>query len=295
MNSNTTTVGLAVVTKDRFHDTVETLNQLILPSFEEVIVVDDSESNQLKNWCRDQNWVEYISGPNINMQAARNLAIEHLTTDIITFIDDDVYCPIDLADLIREIFENDKSLVAVGGPCPPVRMSSINIDICSSSTLKISRLGTIYGDASKLIPKESIEVDTLKGANMSFRRDVIKNIGGFYTDFGGHSQREETDVFLRISDYGKIHYDPSLLCYHKEKGDEFSPDVFKWRFRNHGRFVQRNFGSVISIASFLSMFFRLCGSPESIYQLTFEKYILDRPIPIWKCLLQYLKGISDEL
>lgn len=282
-------VGLAIVTKDRFLDTVETLLQLDLTKFDEVVVVDDSETSELEKWCKKEQLITYQVGPGENMQAARNKAISSLSTDIITFIDDDVYCPEDFADRVRYMFGEDDQLVAAGGPCPPVA-SQTDYGVCDISTLSITAIGTIYGDASKLKPNRPIYVDTLKGANMSFCREILEEIGGFDTGYGGHSQREETDVFVRISEHGRICYDPRLLCYHKERGDEFTPELFTWRFRNHGRFVRKNFGQIAAILSFFSVFIRLCGSPESIYQLTFEKYVQKRPVPITRCLYNYVYG-----
>lgn len=292
MSPNSTTVGLAIVTMDRFEDTVETLLQIDLGKFEQVILVDDSSGSELETWREDRDEISYQRGPQENMQAARNQAIDSLSTDVITFVDDDVYCPADFADRVRSRFEESDDLVAAGGPCPSV-VGQPDYGVCDFPTLSITKGGTIYGDASTLIPEDAIYVDTLKGANMSFCRETLREIGGFDTEYGGHSQREETDVFARIGKYGKISYDPDLLCYHKEKGDEFTPELFTWRFRNHGRFVRKNFGLSASVLSFFSIFLRLCGSPESIYQLVFEKYVQNRPVPIARCLSSYIKGVLD--
>lgn len=292
MTSNDTTVGLAIVTMDRFVDTVETLLQIDLTKFEQVLVVDDSSGEKLETWCETKEGIRYQRGPQENMQAARNQAINSLSTEVVTFIDDDVYCPEDFGDRVRSRFEEGDDLVAAGGPCPPVAEQT-DYGVCDFSTLSITGVGTIYGDASTLIPEEAIYVDTLKGANMSFLRETLREIGGFDTGYGGHSQREETDVFARISEFGRICYDPNLLCYHKEKGDEFTPELFTWRFRNHGRFVRKNFGLSASVLAFFMLFFRLCGSPESVYQLVFEKYVQKRPVPISKCILSFFIGVLE--
>jgi len=292
MTSNDITVGLAIVTMDRFADTVETLLQIDLTKFEQVLVVDDSSDRKLETWCEAKEGIYYQRGPQENMQAARNQAISSLSTEVVTFIDDDVYCPVDFGDRVRSQFEEGDDLVAAGGPCLPVAEQTDH-GVCDFSTLSITRVGTIYGDSSTLIPEEKIYVDTLKGANMSFSREVLREIGGFDTGYGGHSQREETDVFARISEFGKICYDPNLLCYHKEKGDEFTPELFTWRFRNHGRFVRKNFGLLASVLAFFMIFLRLCGSPESVYQLIFEKYVQKRPVPITRCLSGFVRGTLE--
>jgi GT2 family glycosyltransferase len=290
MVANSPTVGLALVTKDRFSDTVETILQLDIAAFDEAVIVDDSEDDRLRAWASNHE-IAYVDGPGVNMQAARNVAIKELTTDIITFIDDDVYCPSNFADRIRNGFKNEPNLVALGGPCPSVRPKP-DRGVCNFSSLTISKTGTIYGDASKLIPDEPIEVDTLRGANMSFRREILEEIGGFDTEYGGHSQREETDVCVRFSEFGRIRYDPDLRCYHKEQGNEFNEELFNWRFRNHARFVRKNFGLTAGLLGFFGLFLRLCGSPESIYQLLFEKFVLHRDLSITGCLGSYLRGLE---
>ena len=287
---SSTTVGLALVTKDRYLDTVETLLQLDLSGFDEVVLVDDSEDDRLADWCAGWDEIEHSRGPGINMQTARNQAVAELATDVVTFVDDDVYCRADFADVIRRRFDNREGLVALGGPCPPV-VSRTGFSVCSRSSLTISKTGTIYGDASELVPDEPIEVDTLRGANMSFRRAALERIGGFDENYGGHSQREETDVLVRISELGTVLYDPELRCFHKERGAEFSKELFNWRFRNHGRFVRKNFGILAGLGGFAGLFFRLCGSPESVYPLVFEKYVLQRELSVTGCLVNYLKGL----
>lgn len=287
------TIGLAIVTKDRFYPTVETVCQLDLNQFDEVVIVDDSVDDKLEQWCSSQSVIRYIDGPGVNMQAARNLAIDTLNTDIISFFDDDVYCHRDLGTrVLRTFIENEKA-VAVGGPCPSVT-SKPTYGVCRYSAVTISRFGTIYGDVSRIDSPDSIGVDTLKGANMSFRRNVIDDIGGFDVAYRSHSQREETDVFVRIAKHGEIILDPRLTCYHLELGDEFSVELFNWRFRNHARFVRKNFGRGAAIIAFFGLFFRLCGSPESIYQLLFEKYVLKRPLSIIGSLKGYWQGYADS-
>jgi GT2 family glycosyltransferase len=286
------TVTLVIVTKDRFELAVETLLQVDLEAFDEVLVVDDSSDDRLADWCRDLPITHY-DGPGINVQAARNVAIQECDTDIISFVDDDVLLPTDFGDRLRNTFRQHPEASAAGGPTLSSAPSRAR-NLCYRRRMTIGRItGTVYDDSYRWIPDEPTTVSFLKGANMSFRREALESIGGFDVHFGGASQREDTDACVRIRSHGEIVYDPSLRCYHKQTGQTgFDRRQIEWRFRNHRYFVEKNFGRAIVAAGLLSVFVRPCGNPDSIFQLLFRKFVLSQSISVIDCLSAYRDGIS---
>lgn len=286
------TVTLAIATKDRFEPTVETLSQLRLEAFDEVLVIDDSADDRLETWCRGRPIAHY-RGPGVNMQAARNSAIERCETDVISFVDDDVLLPVDFADRLRSTFRRFPSAAAAGGPALSSAPSRAR-DLCYRGRMEVSRLtGTVYDDSYRWVPEAPTAVGLLKGANMSFRRDALEAIGGFDRRFGGASQREETDVCVRIREHGGIVCDPELRCFHKQMGEAgFDQEHLEWRFRNHRHFVEKNFGPIPTVLGFLSLFARLCGNPDSLPQLLFRRLVLGQSVSISGCLRAYVDGIE---
>ena len=289
---NEPTVTLAIVTMDRFELTVETLLQVDLTAFEEVIIVDDSTDTRLEKWCRDEP-ITYYRGPGINMQAARNVAIERCETDVIAFVDDDVLLPSDFADRLRTAYERNPHAAAIGGP-PLSSAPSRARDLCYRERMAVSRFtGTVYDDSYRWVPEAPTSVGLLKGANMSFRRCALEEIGGFDLRYGGASQLEETDVCVRIKAHGELVLDPSLLCFHKQIGGSgFNQEMMEWRFRNHRYFIEKNYGLPIVYLAFISLFIRPCGNPDSILQLLFRKLLLSQQISIIGCLRAYSEGIN---
>ena len=280
-------VALSIVTKDRFRTTVETLLQVDLDAFDDVIVVDDSEGPSLGEWCRDRP-ISYFEGPGHNRQAARNLAIDKCEADLMAFVDDDVLLPTDFAGRVRRAFERRPEAVAIGGPTLSDAPEGAR-DVCYRRKMTVNRwTGTVHDDSYRWVPSAPREVDLLKGANMIVKRAALESIGGFDLAFGGPAQREETDVCVRIARLGPIVYDPSLVCFHKQTGGSgFSGSQVEWRFRNHGYFVRKNFGTAVFLFGFLGVFLRLCGNPESFVQLVFRRVVLRQSFSIPRVLYAY--------
>jgi GT2 family glycosyltransferase len=275
---------------DRFHLTVETLSQLDLEEFGEVIVVDDSTEGRLRDWCAGRP-ITHCPGPGENLQAARNVAISRCETPLLAFIDDDVLLPTDFAARVADAFNRHPGAVALGGPTLSTAVQGAR-NLCYREKMAVDRrTGMVHDDSYRWVPDEPKRTGLLKGANMAFEHRYLDRIGGFDTDFGGSAQREETDVCVRISDYGDIVYDPSLLCFHKQAGSSSAlASQLEWRFRNHGYFVYKNFGPVTFLLGFLTLFLRVCGNPDSVLQLVFRRVVLRQKFSAIRVLLAYLEG-----
>jgi len=284
-------VTLAIATMDRFEAAVETLLQLDLLRFGEVILIDDSSDPKLREWCRNRP-VTHQWGPSTNLPEARNHALQICDTALVAFADDDVILPTDFAMRVASSFDKHPSAVAVGGPTLSTTVENAR-NLCYRKKMIVSSTtGTVHDDSYRWIPKSSHQVGLLKGANMCFQSDCLRSIGGFDLNYGGPAQREDTDVCVRLSERGDIVYDPSLKCFHKQVGSEgFTSDSLEWRFRNHGYFVKKNFGLSAAIASGISLFTRICGNPDSIPQLLFRRLLLRQSFSIGRCFRAYFEGV----
>ena len=277
-----------------FHSTVETLLQLDLVPFGEVILVDDSDDESLREWGADRP-ITYLRGPAENLPAARNVALDRCETAIISFVDDDVLLPADFSQRVADAFGDRPDVVGTGGPVLSPAVEDAR-NLCYRETMSVSTLtGTVHDASYRWVPERPRRVDLLKGANMSFRRAELEAIGGFDPSYGGPSQREETDVCVRLWSAGDLLYHPELSCFHKQLGSErFAPESVYWRFGNHGYFVAKNFGRVTFVLGLLSIVVRMCGNPDSLLQLLYRRLFLDQDVRIRACLASYVRTAAIE-
>jgi hypothetical protein len=97
-------------------------------------------------------------------------------------------------------------------------------------------------------PGTQIEVDHGIGANMSFRREALAELGGFRDDFRGiGGVREDTDMFLRLRTLGyRIVFSPAAVVDHAGaphvRGRRFDYRYAFWARCNHMLLLARNFG-----------------------------------------------------
>jgi GT2 family glycosyltransferase len=289
-NYDSASVTVIVPTTNRGGTFFQTMESVNMDRVGEVIVVDDSADDRIYQWCENHS-VTYCDGPGVNLPMARNRGIREASTDIVTFIDDDVTLPPGFVDNVADAFNRFPDAVAIGGPALSKNVRSAR-NRCYRELMRVNSLtGTVHDDSYRWVPETPQQVGLLKGANMSFRRDVLEAIGGFDTRYKDSCQREETDVCVRIARHGDIMYDPLLQCHHEQvgnlKGDE--SHIYS-RFYNHGYFVKKNFGSATFVLGLLSIVFRVCGNPDSFLQLGYRKFVLDEGINIVECVQSYIHG-----
>lgn len=143
-----------------------------------------------------------------SMTKARNLGIRYAMGEYVLFLDDDVVAQ---KKLIHNHLKNykDQRIGAVGG-----RVLTLNqpLEKEKGDVGRISFLGNFSNGFSSKIPQEIV---TLIGCNMSFRKSVLKGIGGFDEGFDGNSLREESDISLRLKRAGyKIVFEPEAVVEH---------------------------------------------------------------------------------
>ena len=99
----------------------------------------------------------------------------------------------------------------------------------------------VVGCSYRGLPVEPAPVRNLIGANMSFRREVLEEAGGFRTDLGRIGSRplggEETELCLRIGRRrpGQVLlHDPAARVFHHVPPDRSSWRYFKSRCYSEG-------------------------------------------------------------
>jgi GT2 family glycosyltransferase len=182
------------------------------------------------------------------MATARNIGYRRSSGEIVSFIDDDAFAEPTWIERLARHFD-DPTVGAVGG-----RQIRDQPGELAEGVDRIGRLnpdGTLDGYFAA-DPGAVIEVDHLLGANMSYRRTVLDELGGIRDGYHGTCVREETDLCLRVSHAGyRLLFDPDAVVEHVAapyaKGRRFDLRYQYWAQKNHCIVLIRNFGPTHSL------------------------------------------------
>ena len=181
---------------------------------DEVIVVtvasDSASRNFLGEYMRAHAMVREAVTGRPDIVAAENAGLKEASGDIVCFIDDDAVAPVTWVEMIARRYDDDPSLGGVGGPVIPVVGGKPVIE-ATAVFARMNWYGKRVSNSSK-VPLAVQEVDFLRGANMSFRKELVR---GFDTRLLPYWRRFEDDVCLSIKEQGfRIICDPALQVLH---------------------------------------------------------------------------------
>ena len=223
-------ISVVIGTRNRPSDLVLCLQSLAKqdhPSYE-VVVVDQSTSEEARIAVReaigDPAWLQLIPSPTVGRSNALNIALETCSSDIIAFTDDDCAMPTDWVSRIDSFFNENPEVDIVTGP----------VHAGSAKGAK----GPVYFPSLYFTERRVVEVGEVAGmgANMAFRRSIIKKVGGFdpYLGTGAFFQAgEDTDLVYRCQLAGSAAVrEPSLTITHLawRSLDEWNKVLYKYGF-----------------------------------------------------------------
>lgn len=204
----------------------------------EVIVIDDASLDNTKemviNCAKNLNYnLIYIKLKyQVGLPSARNVGLSQSSYKIIGYLDDD--CLPLCKDLFKRAYywltQDEQKVIGVGGPVysrsnkPNLNKFKLNLRNFYNflELFYYKRLNLAY-------------VNSIPGGNCFFRKDLVKKCGGFDPNFGGNYYREETDLCMRISKFGKLVSDPKMPVNHlqinyggcRKEYSEFYSNVFE--------------------------------------------------------------------
>ncbi len=228
-----------------FHDTVRQVLQQDCRDYD-LWVIDQSDPEgrganealvaELADPRLRYRYVERKSLPN-----ARNEALARVDCRVVCFLDDDVVL-INPGFLRAHLAGYDAP--RVGGVSGRIveRFVRPNVDYVAAHLSAGGRtLTNMWGT-------EPQDLLGLKGANMSYRMEAVRQVGGFDRNYTGTALLEDTDYSWRVHLAGwRLRYEPRAELVHLSSptGGVRVQDALrgeKWRFRNTGYFVRKHRG-----------------------------------------------------
>ncbi|MEM2971630.1 MAG: glycosyltransferase family 2 protein [Candidatus Bathyarchaeia archaeon] len=255
-------VSIIIATYNRFNDLKECLSSVFrLKTKPHEVIIVDSNSTDGTRTLKDYFPAKFVFTSKRNRQYARNLGISTTTGDIVAFLDDDVVVQ---KEWLNEIVKPyvDKSVGGVGGRVIPYGKSAkFYLKISKCDVGKVYSNGLVIGNFD--VPSQNLlEVDSLLGCNMSFRRELLLKLKGFDENYAGTGYRDDTDMCIRIRKLGyKILYNPKALIWHKFKGKQVGGVWSYWYIRNNVYFYLKNFYAQYKL-SFPIFLYRLFMPPR---------------------------------
>jgi glucosyl-dolichyl phosphate glucuronosyltransferase len=182
-------------------------------------------------------WPEHTvipnDGPN-GLSGARNSGVAAASAEVVAFLDDDAIPDADWIERLGSVYM-DPSVLGVGGAVRPRWVDG-------EPRWFPDEFLWVVGCTHSGMPKERQAVRNVIGANMSFRRAPLDEVGGFRTEFGRVGKdtagAEETDVCIRIGaahPEGRIVYEPAAAVEHIVPAARANTRYFLQRCRGEGR------------------------------------------------------------
>ena len=206
---------------EHFLEAVESVQEQSYESVELVIVVDGTESifkRAQQRFDSQDNVLVSCNSENIGVSASRTRGAELASGEVVAFMDDDAIADSQWIATLAEQY-SEKDVLAAGG-----RMTGKWID--GRPRYLPEEFNWLVGVSFPNFARPGEEVRNTFESNISFRRDVFLNLGGYNPMFGpdaetyAHAEGAELGHRLqRTYDRGVV-YVPEAVVAHK---------VFKWR------------------------------------------------------------------
>jgi GT2 family glycosyltransferase len=223
------TVSIIIITRNRPSLLHHCLEHVLAQSYphKEIIVVDSSSNDESERLVAQYPAVISLRlhGQRNNMPQARNKGIAISSGDIIAFVDDDAMVEPGWLDALIDTYRAE-TVGAVGGRVIEIPKPHCDL-LTGSPSLSIRPSGQVITKNLGAASTDQVEVDWLPGGNMSFRRTVLEQVGGFDPAYTLTNWREDTDLGLRVKKAGwRIVFNPVMAVVH------FSPRSSNFHSQN---------------------------------------------------------------
>lgn len=212
----TISVVICAFTRDRLEvlsESVESLRAQTTPAHEIVLVIDHAPEllEEVRELWPDLKIVE--NRERRGLSGARNSGVAEATGEVVAFLDDDAIAEPDWLERLSAAYA-DPNVLGVGGTVRPRWVEG-------KPSWFPPEFDWVVGCTHSGMPQQLEPVRNLVGANMSFRRQPLLDVGGFSHDLGRVGTLpvgcEETDLSIRVHQRwpeAEILYDPAAAVEH---------------------------------------------------------------------------------
>ena len=204
----------------RFDDLLEAAASVRAQTYDDVELVLVSDGNpdvttRFREYFGDAEDVVITELPeNRGLLEARNAGADAATGEVVAFIDDDAIADSEWVEELVEAYEH-RDAVAAGG-----KMTAAWV--AGKPGFLPAEFYWLVGVTHRGYREDAGQVRNTFGSNISFRRDVFLDLGGFDTEIGGRQgdanlQGGETELCARLQrEYGQgVWYNPQATVDHK--------------------------------------------------------------------------------
>ncbi len=212
-------VVIATYAPELYEHCCEAIESVLQQKYDDVdvIVVVDGDESLCARARNDLDAVDRITvlcnDENLGLSASRNRAIEVAIGDVVAFMDDDAVAePTWIEELVRAYTERDA--IAAGGPMTPIW-------VAERPRFFPEEFYWLVGVTHPGFAEPWEEVRNTFGSNISVKRDVLCELGGFESRVGRRGemnlQAEEPELGLRMQrEFGRgVVYNPDAKVGHK--------------------------------------------------------------------------------
>lgn len=233
--------------------------------FELILLPDEKMTMKIKSG------IKIIPTGSLGPAKKRDVGASQASGEILAFIDDDAYPKKEWLKKVVRNFKGD--IVCVGGPA--VTPDSDNLKQKASGLVFSSKVGG--GTATyRYIPGKKMFVDDFPSVNMSVKKDVFMELGGFDNNYW---PGEDTKFCLELVKKGyKIIYDPEAVVFHHRR-ELFSPHLKQINnyALHRGYFAKKFPETSFKVSYFIPsafVLFIVLGLMAGIYYSQFAPYYL---------------------
>jgi glycosyltransferase involved in cell wall biosynthesis len=210
-------IVICAYTEDRWPELVAAIDSLrrqTMPPQEIILVIDHNQPLLIHAREQLSDVVVIENRQPRGLSGARNSGIAVADGDVIAFMDEDATAGSDWLERLTRCYDSDKVL-GVGGVIEPVWLTG-------RPAWFPSEFDWVVGCTYRGMPETTSRVRNLIGCNMSFRREVFQQVGGFRSGIGRVGARpvgcEETELCIRLNQHrpqGMLLYEPRACVLHR--------------------------------------------------------------------------------
>jgi len=234
----TATVVICAHTEERWDDVVAAVASVRAqdrPADQLVLVIDHNPAlfARAKDTFTDRRTVVVANEGTRGESGARNAGVAVATGDVLAFLDDDATAEPGWLGALLAWYE-DPAVLGVGGAADP------NWDTERPRWFPVE-FDWVVGCSYRGLPSSADRIRNLMGCNMSFRREVIEQAGGFYDGLGRTGNDgfgcSETEFCIRARRLlgGHFVFEPGARIHHRVPRGRTTWRYFASRCRAEGR------------------------------------------------------------